>query len=600
MRRFSKNEEANETRSFDMTEIIIPYNKAKNEDTTKTDLPVTLDNTHTVLKDFSHCELHNIFGTFREPLGAIDNIIVKDYAEQERKIRNNKELIRLYQALPDYGRLFWHQSMINVRSVLHNILHDTANYLRSSFEELKLRLEFNIDTNTIIYQDDNVIVQFAVNLIVSDLLFVPDDVKILNIVEYSYGFIDHYYATHLVRNSQGINLWNYIIYDNKDKANLFIIWLVDCLIREAIVLNVVNLYSDYLLSNCYSSLIRALRDFDAQLIDIQDSVDRGIECTRRVHPMTAYLIIRTVALLKPSISYISNEVKLHIELPRELIKSSVWTLRNAIFMKAMESAYSLEIKDSILFEIDRNAFNQNSIVRLAPNDDDSSDIENALYAVLTPRGYKYTIRRYIWPLLVVLVVTALFVLICGMKKMPFMTFDGVDPTSLTSLVIVMEGLFLAFIVATFHEDWSWYDMIRGQLFVSEFEKLPRRVIKRYNKGKLVRHFIRRQDDYKDIVSRYNACYLSVETTGRFTLPFGATISDLKKCGFETFLSVGQSGKKHVIWDPEIKNFRKISIIKSGMAHMERKIEKIDLIMPLYYESEIVVAVDIEQTMRVLF
>lgn len=87
------------------------------------------------------------------------------------------------------------------------------------------------------------------------------------------------------------------------------------------------------------------------------------------------------------------------------------------------------------------------------------------------RGYKITIRRYVWPMLFAMVFIALFVMIQGMRKVSYMTFDGVDPTSLTSLVIVIEGLFLAFITATFREEWSWYDMIRGQAYTNELSAL---------------------------------------------------------------------------------------------------------------------------------
>ncbi|CAO3696867.1 unnamed protein product [Umbelopsis ramanniana] len=99
-------------------------------------------------------------------------------------------------------------------------------------------------------------------------------------------------------------------------------------------------------------------------------------------------------------------------------------------------------------------------------------VASKMNSVFDRRGFYVSVRSFTYPLLSVLVIIELFVLAGGIAQWEPMVIKGVDPTSLASLVIVLEGLFLALVVATFHDNWSWYDMVRGQIVYENYYDLP--------------------------------------------------------------------------------------------------------------------------------
>jgi hypothetical protein len=138
--------------------------------------------------------------------------------------------------------------------------------------------------------------------------------------------------------------------------------------------------------------------------------------------------------------------------------------------------------------------------------------------VLSLKGYKDIV---IWPtvcLLMSMIAITLTVLIAGLRKMPWITIDGVDPTSLTSLIIVLEGIVLALYVSVYKENWSLYDMIRGRLYVSNYYDTSVKFRKQYPTKSIIKHVYQNINIYKGIVSKYGLCLTPVECTGQLCVP----------------------------------------------------------------------------------
>lgn len=138
--------------------------------------------------------------------------------------------------------------------------------------------------------------------------------------------------------------------------------------------------------------------------------------------------------------------------------------------------------------------------------------------IFDDRGYIISVRSFIYPLLAVLISSALFVMISGLLRKDYMVFDGVDPTSLTSLVIVIEGLFLALITAVAVENWSWYDMIRGQIMVTDKDEWLKIVHDNKTKALAVIQASWYHQKSSKVISYQTTCLFSEKATGNLTLP----------------------------------------------------------------------------------
>ncbi|KAJ2963802.1 hypothetical protein NQZ79_g1272 [Umbelopsis isabellina] len=107
---------------------------------------------------------------------------------------------------------------------------------------------------------------------------------------------------------------------------------------------------------------------------------------------------------------------------------------------------------------------------------------------------------------------------------------NIDPTSLTSLFIVVEGLILAAFVALYAENWSWHDMIRGQLFVLDYEDFGSHS-QTIDRASLIRHVIEYAKQYEHIVAPEYLCYVEHEYKEKMIMPHGLTVTELKHVGY---------------------------------------------------------------------
>ncbi|KAI8580392.1 hypothetical protein K450DRAFT_236832 [Umbelopsis ramanniana AG] len=144
--------------------------------------------------------------------------------------------------------------------------------------------------------------------------------------------------------------------------------------------------------------------------------------------------------------------------------------------------------------------------------------EMKMNSMFDRRGFYVSVRTFTYPLLLVLVIIELFVLVGGISKWEPMVIDGVDPTSLASLVIVLEGLLLAFVVATFHDNWSWYDMVRGQIVYENYYDLPAVVKNNSYAVDVITQAMSNREACKHILSSYGSCVTGITGDGTVTLP----------------------------------------------------------------------------------
>ncbi|KAJ2963803.1 hypothetical protein NQZ79_g1273 [Umbelopsis isabellina] len=149
---------------------------------------------------------------------------------------------------------------------------------------------------------------------------------------------------------------------------------------------------------------------------------------------------------------------------------------------------------------------------------------------ITTRGFKKDVKLTVGMVLMTFISALIGVTSWALRNHQTLQNYNIDPTSLISLFIVGEGLFLAAFVALYAENWSWHDMIRGQLYVMDFEELGDQssVI---NKVDLIRHVIDSASQYEHIVSRNYLCYVDYDFKGKVVMPHGLTVYELKKAGY---------------------------------------------------------------------
>ncbi|GAB5593445.1 hypothetical protein Unana1_08345 [Umbelopsis nana] len=164
------------------------------------------------------------------------------------------------------------------------------------------------------------------------------------------------------------------------------------------------------------------------------------------------------------------------------------------------------------------------------------------------KGFKVNVSVQVYTLLAVLVSAVIVVLVYGMTHPEVMDAHKVDPTSLTSLIIVIEGLLLAAFVNIYKADWTWYDMFRGvyytdnwrevKAFTDPVERLI--LLAKLTMGKL----------NPAPLNPENACYALPYAKGGIDMPDIYTIEEVKNVGNIVFQM--QNGeyliKTRAIWE----------------------------------------------------
>ncbi|KAI8584696.1 hypothetical protein K450DRAFT_267349 [Umbelopsis ramanniana AG] len=160
--------------------------------------------------------------------------------------------------------------------------------------------------------------------------------------------------------------------------------------------------------------------------------------------------------------------------------------------------------------------------------------EPGLRHFLSEKGYKVRIPHVVYPFLAFLALFAIIVLEEGLRKAPWITVDGVDPTSLTSLVLVIEGLLLALLVSTTARNWSWYDMIRGVIYYESYQEIPSIIRPSINLNMFMVHLLWYNSEYAKCLDSYDSCSLMVEREGSATIPRAVTMEEFVASGHVVF------------------------------------------------------------------
>lgn len=141
-----------------------------------------------------------------------------------------------------------------------------------------------------------------------------------------------------------------------------------------------------------------------------------------------------------------------------------------------------------------------------------------IMSTINDKGYQ---DRVIWPTLILTVALAsltLIVIVSSFTKQPWITTEGVDPSSLTSMTIVLEGIVVAIYVATYKDNWSLYDMVRGRLYVEEYAKTSKWFKKKYPPAMIVKHIYNNINSYTTIIHPHGLCLSPERLSGKILAP----------------------------------------------------------------------------------
>lgn len=141
-----------------------------------------------------------------------------------------------------------------------------------------------------------------------------------------------------------------------------------------------------------------------------------------------------------------------------------------------------------------------------------------VFDTISDRGYKDTVVIPTAIIVVILVSVAVLIIYGGLSKASWMSIDGVDPTSLASLTLAIEGILLAAYVSMFKDNWSWYDMMRGQLYVEDYYKTSEKFRKRYPPIIILRHIYKNIDFYRETVNHHGLCLSKSRCNGKIFVP----------------------------------------------------------------------------------
>lgn len=410
------------------------------------------------------------------------------------------------------------------------------------------------------------------------------------LIEYSYLFLDEVDIDSLCERGRAEELLCRIAVSDRhnDIALLFAIICMVC--DDVIDRRERNQHPQVVFNGCRKTIARFFKNIDNALHLREREITLGVKTIRDIDYDTIYVMTRLVTFID-LLNGETNEQALTGH--KHLIFKTTMFWNSAILCKVSLLTFLsiLDNQRTRMCKIINIGVSDERYALFETSEDSEVKAEQRLYTVLTKKGYKYTLRIFIWPLLALMVGSTLFILISGLTKKSYMTFEGVDPTSMTSLYVVLEGLFLAFIVATFHEDWSWYDMIRGQLYVPDYELLPLRVRMKYDVARFLHHVYTRQDDYKELISRYGACYIKSEVNGKYTLPLRMTVASLIRCGC-AFGSTMVAGKETAVYmDSYTKSFYELIDMKGNLLHVSKKIELDGKWLLKWYPDDTIVAAD---------
>lgn len=164
---------------------------------------------------------------------------------------------------------------------------------------------------------------------------------------------------------------------------------------------------------------------------------------------------------------------------------------------------------------------------------------------ITNDGYVVSVAGLVYTIIAVMVLTVILSLVLGIHYSDAVSGAGIDPTSLTSLIIVVDGLLLALFTNVYKDNWSWYEMLRGYYVTRDWHQLHHRD-KTAEKSRALLQYISKTPSLLPTLDAKTWCYINTLKDGLTTGPDNITLQDLHELGYQ-FLK--DSRGQMVVFEP---------------------------------------------------
>jgi hypothetical protein len=183
----------------------------------------------------------------------------------------------------------------------------------------------------------------------------------------------------------------------------------------------------------------------------------------------------------------------------------------------------LNIKERSMATFRRN-YRVRSRCGIVSIDIDTFSGEVPLYDSITPEGVPVFVHLWVYSGLLAALALNMAVLAYGFKHPEQYNDYNVDPTSATSLALVVTGIVVTFIKGLCVKNWNWYDFIRGTYYTQHLSSFDM-VVDNVSSPYVWNLFLYDLEHVRRCISNYGACLLGNDLCGNIVLKFDWHESD---------------------------------------------------------------------------
>jgi hypothetical protein len=232
-------------------------------------------------------------------------------------------------------------------------------------------------------------------------------------------------------------------------------------------------------------------------------------------------------IMKQGADYISTlTVTSGITTVSILAEYAVWKIET----KITEHKQRINNNDILITAIAAPCYEDIALIKCATAID-SEALKKANYwaDVITPKGYKLNVKHEVYMFMTILMIIFLLCCILSICFSDFWVMRLIDTTSFLSLVLLLEGASISAFTSVYKDNWSWHDMMRGQVFVKDWNQLPQK----YKTDAAIKDyitFIMRNHDLAKYMDPNSNCYLHGLAAGDIIGPKPVKVSMMRECG----------------------------------------------------------------------
>jgi hypothetical protein len=198
---------------------------------------------------------------------------------------------------------------------------------------------------------------------------------------------------------------------------------------------------------------------------------------------------------------------------------------------------------------------------------DKRTLQNSDYwgNIITKRGFKRSVLSVVITFWLIMIIIFIIIIWSSVNYEYFFDNRTIDVTNLISVTILLEGIAATAFVAFYNDEWTWYDMFRGQVFVKDWNQLPIKYKTEKSKNDYIKYIIHHPAKNRYMDPETN-CYPFGKAEGQLKGPELILIETLKLAGV---LAINQ---------PD-------GTISLTLPRKDKRIEYISLIAENYDENE---------------